>query len=76
MDKRLQAIVDNILRELQRIQDDHEPFNSPHEALGVVLEEVRDLETAVFQHNCSYDKLAHESQQLAARCIRLILDCT
>ena len=71
--------VDVVLRlirdELHSAMKQHNPMNSPHEAIGVIREEYKELEDEIFEKIQSKQMMKYEAVQLAAMCVRFILDC-
>ena len=53
--------------------EEYGPLSSRHQALGLLLEEVRDLEDAIFD-KASTASLHHEAEQVAARALRIMTE--
>ncbi|MFA5379076.1 MAG: hypothetical protein WC455_25195 [Dehalococcoidia bacterium] len=56
----------------------HPPFSSPHEGYAILLEEMRELERAVFLRQPNPDRqrmMRAEATQVAAMALRFITDC-
>ena len=61
-----------VLKELTRAQKKFKPFNSPHEGLGVVLEEYDEFKDEIKANNTK--AACQEAAELAAVAMRFILD--
>lgn len=68
--------LDDVRDEVIDAMSKHKPMSSPHEAYGVIVEELRELETETFKKNVDRRALRLEAKQLAAMAIRCMLDCT
>lgn len=71
--------MQNIRAELYRARDLHPNFPTIHHAMAVIREEYKELEEAAFHRDVEtepgrYDELKKEAIQLAATCIRLIVE--
>lgn len=62
-----------LLAEAHAAEQAYGPFASAHEAMGVLLEEMRELSQAIHQH--SLDDTAKEALQVAAVAYRLAVQC-
>ena len=62
--------------ELGRIRAQHNPFVSPHEGLGVLMEEFHELQLEIYKRPTSYrpDLMRAEAIQVAAVAVRLASD--
>lgn len=74
--KRLSALLLIVRREIEDVDANFKPFNSAHEAYGVVLEEQHELWDEIRKHQSKrdYEAMTKEAVQLAAMAIRLIQD--
>ena len=64
----LPAAIRAVEREIDRSQDTHGQFQSPHEAIAVIREEYLELEREIFHG--SKNKAIIEAVQLAAMAVR------
>jgi len=64
-------------KELERARGVHAPFNSAHEGIAVIAEEVDELWTEVKKRPCRRDRemLRDEAVQVAAMALRFLVDC-
>lgn len=51
-----------------------QPYCSAHHALGVLAEEVREIEAQVFKRRLNHDHFHNECLDVAAVCIRACID--
>ena len=65
-------IQEDILKELKRATRGYGPFNSPHEGYGVIKEEFDEMWDDIKANRFKESKV--EAVQVAAMCIRYILD--
>lgn len=65
-------IIDGVLSELIRAQNDYPAFHSPHEGYAVLLEEVHEVWDAVRKDDVKHAR--REAVQVAAMAIRFIRD--
>lgn len=63
-----------IEQEFERATSMHPPMNTYHEAEAVIEEEFLELRTEVFRKDLDRDRVATEAVQLAAMCLRLLVD--
>ena len=68
-------IILNILEEVKSTRKCYGKIHSPHEGYAVLLEEVRELERAVFATFKTRKRMYNEALQVAAMAIRFIMDC-
>lgn len=69
-------VFDDLWRQLGKVDARWQPYSSCHEALGLIYEELREIETQVFakQEHRLLDQLRHEFIDLAVVCIRSARD--
>ncbi len=65
--------LSEILGEARRSQARYGDFTSTHEALGVLCEEMAELQSAV--HSNMLESVRHEAIQVAAVALRLAVHC-
>jgi hypothetical protein len=53
-----------------------EAFQSPHEALAIIEEEFLEFRAEVFKKRCDGEAMRIEAMQLAAMCVRFLVDLT
>lgn len=63
-----------VANELTRARRGHRDIRSMHEGYAVILEEVRELERAVFHRSSPVGEIAAELVQVAAMCQRFAED--
>ena len=63
-----------VLDELERAVEQHKPFNSPHEAYAVILEELEELWVEVKANNGRGHRGVSEAVQTAAMAMRYLVD--
>ena len=69
------VLVTCLLHDLQVARAKHpQPYVDAHHALGVLLEEVRKIETEVFKRRCNTERLQRELLDTAVVCLRAIED--
>jgi NTP pyrophosphatase (non-canonical NTP hydrolase) len=69
----LAQAVDDVLCEIERASARFGPFSSSHEGLGVLTEEVRELEEAIRSN--SITAIAKEAMQVSAVALRFYAQC-
>lgn len=76
-DGRTALAVNEIVQEMMEALQNHGPLASPHEGLGVLLEEFEELKDWVKMKECRRDPIAGraEAKQVAAVALRFMLDC-
>lgn len=75
--KREQLALIRIYEEYQRACKKFGPFNSPHEAYGVIMEEIEEFWHLVKNHDKSWagpDNMKSEIQAVGAMALRFLLD--
>jgi hypothetical protein len=72
----VQSALDQVVAELQRARREFAPFKNGHEAYGVLMEEVRELESAIFmRYGPERDaQILAEATQVAAMATRILVD--
>jgi hypothetical protein len=69
----LASAADDVLCEVERASARFGPFNSSHEGLGVLIEEIRELEDAIRAN--SMEAIAKEAMQVSAVALRFYAQC-
>ncbi len=67
------TLLENFLDEIERASRKYGPFTSTHEGLGVLLEEICELQEAI--HKNDHKGVEKESIQVAAVAYRLAKGC-
>lgn len=70
-----ESVLSSVLRELEEAQQKFRPIVSPHEGYAIIGEEFDEFWDEVKLKNNSKSKMRMELIQVAAMCVRTIVDC-
>ena len=68
------SVIELVLAELDRAMEMHPPMSSPHEAFGIIKEELDEFWDEVKQTHHNKMELGKQAKQIAAMAIRAIHD--
>lgn len=68
------AVFSEVISELRKAQEKHEPMHSAHEGLAVIWEEFEELKHEVWKQRHDMQSMRQETLQLAAMTIRFLID--